>query len=121
MTGEANLQLRILAAAVFGSSPSAAALRGDSGVCTPFEYGSEQLVGPRPADPGEPALSLTQAEYNELWGQLWSDGSLPREDVLFVGPTAKDTIFEMTAGQVRSSRGPSPLVARQLEASPRSG
>ena len=65
---------------------------------TRFECGKEHLIGLRAAEPGGPSLVLTQAEFHELWTRMWSDVS----DVaaLFQGDKTKNSLFQLTAGQV---------------------
>ena len=104
--------IRILAAAVFGNSPSAVADRLADPVSTPFEYRKEHLVGLRPSDPDGPSLVLTLDEFHELWDRMWSDVSYV--GALFQGDETKDSLFQLTAGQVIDCRDPSRAIACAL-------
>ena len=96
--GQQGLRLFILAAAVFGNAPSAAAGDATSTSVTPFDYSPDQLVGFHPSDEqGSPALALTPAEHEDLWTKFWS--SHPRGN-LFHGDATRDALLALTAGQV---------------------
>jgi hypothetical protein len=97
--GEKSLRLRILAAAVFGNSPSQQ-LSGSalsSITNTPFEYSKEQLVSFHAVNAEEPCLALRESEHNELWSKFW-DAS-PIESDAFYEHSTRDSIFSITAGQ----------------------
>ena len=98
VAAEPGLKLRILAAAVFGNSPSADLDQLIESVSSPFEYRKEHIIGLRPADPDGPSLVLTLTEFNELWDRMWSE--VEAVDSLFLGGATKDSMFKLTAGQV---------------------
>lgn len=93
-----GLKLRILAAAVFGNSSSAVQDQLAKSVSTLFEYGNEHIIGLRPAETDRPSLVLTLAEFDDLWDRMWSD--VPAVTSLFQGAETKDSLFQLTVGQV---------------------
>lgn len=98
IAADPGLKLRILAAAVFCNSPLAVADQLAESVSTPFECGKEHIIGLRPEEADGPSLVLTLAEFNELWASMWIDVSAVA--TLFQGDETKDSLFQLTAGQV---------------------
>ena len=106
--GEGGLRLRIVAAAIFGNSPSqhlaSSSLSSNQTTMTPFEYSPEQLVGFHPVDDDtEPFLALGTAEHNEMWLRFWD--ACPQASDAFLDCTTRDAIFSISAGQASCLHG----------------
>ncbi len=95
-----DLDLNIIATALFGNSPSSNGAADVPNSISPFQYGPDNLVGLQPSAPGSVALALRKAEHDELWSN-WQE-SLPTLSgvPLFVGNKTRDDVFRISSGQV---------------------
>jgi len=95
-----NLNLRILASALYCKSPWHTWGSSQDGIFTSsLEFSREQLVGFFPEEADAPALALTYKEHQELWSKFWEGH--PLHPHLFAGnSTTEHTLYHLTAGQV---------------------